>query len=173
MSKTRCILIGTAVIIILLAGGCGGKAPAVSESPVIAEDILLGADEAESAPDVTVMPDPGDSSGQEQALADEKEYLQREIYRLNEKIENLQWLRDSYVQENPADLMTKLAECDALIADAQNELAKLQDRLTRNEQNLGTLSNDKPADAPEDIQPLAETPPDPSMPAPDESVPVS
>ena len=173
MSKKWCVLIGTAAIVILLAGGCGSNAPTVQESPIIAQDILLGADNVSDIPEMTVTPDSGDSAGEEQALADEKEYIQNEIDRLNEKIENLQWLRDSYVQENPADLLTKLAECDALIADAHTELTKLQDRLTKNEQNLGALSNDTPEGAPEDIQPPAETPPDPPMPAPDKSVPVS
>ncbi len=173
MSKTQCVLTGMAAIVILLAAGCGSNAPTVQESPVIAQDILLGADDASDIPEMTVMPDSGDTAGQEQALADEKEYLQNEIDRLNEKIKNLQWLRDSYVQENPADLMTKLADCDALIADAHNELTKLQDRLINNEQNLGALSNDTHEGAPEDIQPLTETPSNPPMSASDESVPVS
>ncbi len=170
----RFALTGTAVIFILLAAACGSEAPTVQESSVIAQDILLGADDAEDLPEMTMPPNSSDSADQAQALADEKEYLQVEIDRLSEKIENLLWLRDSYVQENPADLAVKLAECDALIADAQNELTNLQNRLAQNEQNLGALSGDKSSAAPEDIvQEMPSEIPSDSQQPPEESAPVS
>jgi chromosome segregation ATPase len=97
-------------------------------------------------------PDTLNATGQQiDALAEEKEYLQNEIDTLTEKIENLEWLRDSYVQENPTGLESKLAECDELIAQATTDLKELQARMTRNEQNLGLQSGDEPVAAPEDI----------------------
>lgn len=169
----RSVLTCTAFILILFTAGCGNEAPKPSESPVVAQDIFLGADDAEIEPGLTMPADSGDSAFQEQALTDEKEYLQKVIDRLNDKIANLQWLKDSYSQENPADLMTKLAECDALIADAQNELTSLQSRLTQNEQNVNALCDEEPSNAPDISQPPLETAPDSQPVAPEDPAAVS
>ncbi len=174
MSK-RYIFIGAAVIFMILAAACSGQAPAATESPVIVQDVMLGADDTAEEPDMAMPPDAvGSTQSDADALAEEKDYLQKQIDTLNEKLENLKWLRESYVQENPADLESKLAECDALIADAQTELTELQNRMTRNEQDQGESDGDEPA-ATEDLQqegPMG-TPIESQEPASGESVPVS
>lgn len=170
----RFVLTGTVVVFMILAAACSSQAPAAAESPVIAQDIMLGADDA-AEPDIPTPAAFDTAEKDNEALSDQKEYLQKQIDALNEKIENLQWLRDSYDEQNPADLITKLAECDALIADAQAELTSLQNRMTQNEQNLGISNSNEPSVSPEDIQPEApsETPIESQEPTPEESVPVS
>ena len=169
----RCLLCAPALIMVLLSAACIGEAPQTRETPVIVQDIMAGSDDVPGEPGMTPPPDSISSAEQQaEALAEEKEYLQAEIDTLSQKLADLQWLRDSYISENPADLQAKLAECDSLIAAVNAQLQGLQSRLARNKNDLNASGENEP-ETPSDIIPEETVTPDDLTPNPEKSVPAS
>lgn len=154
----RRVFIGLVVLLCILTVGCGIAGQKAQESPVVAQDILLGADSVSEAFEMTVPADAMDAAEQgKDALEAEKTDIQTQLDSINDQIKNLQWLRDSYVLENPADLDDKLAQCDELITKAKASLQRLQQRMTQNSQNLGALSDEEGISEETLIEPFEET----------------
>ncbi len=169
----RCLFCATALIMVLLSAACTREAPPTPEASVIVQDIMAGSDDASDEPGMTPPPDSISLAEQQaEALAEEKEYLQAEIDALSQKLADLQWLRDSYIAQNPADLQAKLTECDALIAAVNTQLQGLQSRLARHENDSNASGENEP-ETPSDIIPEETVTPDDSAPSPEESIPAS
>ncbi len=169
----RCLLCVPALIMVVLSAACTGEAPPTPEVSVIVQDIMAGSDAVPDEPGITPPPDSVSSAEQQnEASAEEKEYLNAEIDALNQKLTDLQWLRDSYISENPADLQAKLAECDSLIAAVNAQLQGLQSRLARNKSELNA-SGENELETPADIIPEETATPDDSAPSLEETVPAS